>query len=53
MINERAVVAYPPFVFSKAGTATFAAARYAKSFRPGGELGCGGETGKVRFVMPH
>lgn len=53
VINERAVVAYPPFVFSQAGQATFAGARYAKSFRPSGELGCGGETGRVRFVLPH
>ncbi|SEM44128.1 hypothetical protein SAMN05192583_0223 [Sphingomonas gellani] len=53
VVNERAILSYPPFVFSKAGTQTMADARYAKTFRPGGELGCGASTSRVRFLMPH
>ncbi|WP_375381617.1 hypothetical protein [uncultured Sphingomonas sp.] len=50
--NERAIIAYPPFVFTKAAIETMAGAQYAKTFRPDGQLGCGGNTGGVRFQMP-
>lgn len=50
--GERAILSYPPFVFSKAGAQTMAGARYEKSFRPDGGLGCGAQTGRVRFQMP-
>ncbi len=50
--NERAIIAYPPFVFTKAAIATMAGAQYAKTFRPDGQLGCGGNTGGVRFQLP-
>lgn len=50
--NARAVIAYPPFVFTKAGIATMVGATYAKTYRPDGQLGCGGETGNVRFRLP-
>ncbi len=51
--NERTVIAYPPFVFADAGARTMASAHYAKTFRPDGQLGCGGETQRVKFKMPH
>ncbi|WP_375402819.1 hypothetical protein [uncultured Sphingomonas sp.] len=50
--GERAILSYPPFVFSKAGAQTMAGARYEKSFRPDGGLGCGAQTGRVRFRLP-
>lgn len=52
VLNERAVISYPPFVFTGAGRKTIAGARYEKSYRPDGGLGCGGSTQRVRFVMP-
>ncbi len=52
VLNERAVLSYPPFVFTKAGTATIAGARYAKTFRPDGGVGCGGLTQGVTFRLP-
>lgn len=52
VVAPRAVVSYPPFVFSKAGTNMFGAARYEATFRPNGELACGGSSNRVRFIMP-
>ena len=52
VFNERAVLSYPPFVFTKAGTQTVAGARYTKTFRPDGGVGCGGLSQNVRFKMP-
>lgn len=52
VVNERTVLSYPPFVFSEAGAKTIAGARYAKSYRPDGGLGCGGSAQRVRFAMP-
>ncbi|HEX8384267.1 MAG TPA: hypothetical protein VF592_12925 [Sphingomonas sp.] len=52
VLNERAILAYPPFVFSKAGAQTIAGARFDKSFRPDGGLGCGAQTTRVRFALP-
>ena len=50
-INQRAVVSYPPFIFTKAGDDTLKTARYEKAFRPDGGIGCGGVTQRVRFTM--
>ena len=52
VLNERAVLSYPPFVFTKAGTRTVAGARYSKTFRPDGGVGCGGLSQSVRFRLP-
>ena len=49
--NVRAIVSYPPFVFTKAGANVMDGARFAKTYRPDGGLGCGGDTGRVRFQM--
>jgi hypothetical protein len=37
---------------TKAGTETMAGARYSKTYRPDGGLGCGGTSQRVRFVLP-
>ena len=52
VINERAIVSYPPFIFTKAGKETFRSARFEKSFRPDGGIGCGGTSQRVRFLIP-
>lgn len=51
--NQRVVLAYPPFIFSKASSDFFQTARFAKTYRPDGGLGCGGTTSKIRFELPH
>ena len=48
----RAVIAYPPFVFSKAGIEAVAGAQYTKTYRPDGQSGCSGATTNVRFMLP-
>ena len=49
VLNERAILSYPPFVFDKAGTETVAGARYSKTYRPDGGIGCGARTQAVVF----
>ncbi len=51
VVNERAVLSYPPFIFTKAGTAAVAGSRWSKTFRPDGGVGCGGLAQSVRFKM--
>ncbi len=51
VVNERAVLSYPPFIFTKAGTAAVAGSRWSKTFRPDGGVGCGGLAHNVRFKM--
>ncbi len=51
VVNERAVLSYPPFIFTKAGTAAVAGSRWSKTFRPDGGVGCGGLARSVRFRM--
>jgi outer membrane biosynthesis protein TonB len=53
VLNQRAVVSYPPFVFDKASGNVVKGARYEKTFRPDGGLGCGGQTSRVIFRLPH
>jgi tetratricopeptide (TPR) repeat protein len=50
-VNPRVVVAYPAFVFSDATIKMANNARWEKSFRPDGGLGCGGLPFPVRFQM--
>ena len=52
VLNERTVLSYPPFVFTKASASAFATSRFAKSFRPDGGLGCGGTTRRIVFRLP-
>ncbi|MBY8827120.1 energy transducer TonB [Hephaestia mangrovi] len=49
--NVRAIVSYPPFVFTAAGTNVLERARFSKSYRPDGDLGCGGDTQRVKFQI--
>lgn len=52
VVNSRAILSYPPFVFTKAAVSTVAGARYAKTYRPDGSLGCGASIQGVRFGSP-
>jgi hypothetical protein len=52
VINQRALLSYPPFIFSEAGTKFFTKAKYAKTYRPDGGLGCGATTNRIRFLLP-
>lgn len=51
VVNSRVILSYPPFVFTKAGNKTMENARFAKSFRPDGSLGCGASMQRVRFLF--
>lgn len=50
--NRRAVISYPPLAFGDAAVKGMANARYTQTYRPQGELGCGGASVNFRFVMP-
>lgn len=50
--SVRPVLSYPPFVFSDAGARVYRTARFEKTFRPDGGLGCGAQPGRVRFKLP-
>jgi hypothetical protein len=50
--NVRSIVSYPPFVFSEAGASVVEGARFSKSYRPDGGLGCGGDMQRVAFRLP-
>jgi hypothetical protein len=50
--DVRAIVSYPPFVFTKAGKNVLEGARFSKSYRPDGGLGCGGDVQRVKFQIP-
>ncbi len=52
VINQRALLSYPPFIFSEAGTKFFTKAKYAKTYRPDGALGCGATTTRIKFMLP-
>lgn len=49
--NARAVISYPPFIFSDSGVDLAKQTRFAPSYRPTGELGCSGAQLPVRFQL--
>jgi hypothetical protein len=52
VLSPRAIISYPPFVFTNAGKAIASGFQYAKTFRPGAELGCGGTDQRIKFLLP-
>ncbi len=52
VVNQRALLSYPPFIFSEAGTKFFTKAKFAKTYRPDGGLGCGATTHRIKFMLP-
>ncbi|MBB5717255.1 tetratricopeptide (TPR) repeat protein [Stakelama sediminis] len=47
--EQRALISYPPFVFDNAATGIVKRSLYTESYRPDGNLGCGGERQSVHF----
>ncbi|MEG3082509.1 hypothetical protein U1707_02535 [Sphingomonas sp. PB2P12] len=52
VINERALLSYPPFIFSEAGKKFFTRVKFAKTYRPDGGLGCGATINRLSFKLP-
>jgi outer membrane biosynthesis protein TonB len=53
VVSPRAVISYPPFIFTKTASEAFKTARYEKSYRPDGGLACDSTTSRIRFVLDH
>jgi hypothetical protein len=51
VVNSRAILSYPPFIFTKAGAETASTSLYAKTYRPDGGLACGASTRRVTFKI--
>lgn len=49
---QRAVIAYPPFVFRDAAVEMARDIRFQQSYRPAGGLGCGGAQTSIHFLLP-
>jgi len=52
-VDARAVVSYPPFIFTKAATATMNDAQYQSSFRPSGGQACAANLELIRYSIPN
>ena len=50
--GQRAIVAYPPFVFTDSATGLVTKTRFAATYRPGDTLGCGSFTQRVSYDLP-
>lgn len=50
--QQRALIAYPPFVFDDAATGIARQSRWTSSYRPGGSLACAASQMSVRFLIP-
>ena len=48
-VNQRAVIAYPPFVFNDAATGIAKSMRYQASYRPSGGAACSGSQQTISF----
>lgn len=51
--NQRALIAYPPFVFVEAATGIARGVRYDPSYRPSGKVACSATSETVRFINPN
>uniref|UniRef100_UPI00262103A8 energy transducer TonB n=1 Tax=Novosphingobium sp. TaxID=1874826 RepID=UPI00262103A8 len=50
--NQRALIAYPPFVFVDAAKSLARGIRYDTAYRPSGQLACSATSETVSFVIP-
>lgn len=50
--QQRALIAYPPFVFDDAATGISRESRWTASYRPGGAVACAASQQSIRFLMP-
>jgi hypothetical protein len=53
VVNQRAVLSYPPFTFGDAATKGMRNTYFTQTYRPEGGLGCGGASININFLMPH
>lgn len=51
-LQQRALIAYPPFVFNEAATGIAKKSRWTSSYRPDGSVACAASQMPVRFLMP-
>jgi tetratricopeptide (TPR) repeat protein len=51
-VNRRAIMSYPPFVFSESTVAAMEGARYTQTYRPDGAIGCSGASERFRYLIP-
>ena len=51
-LNQRAIIAYPPFVFREAALGIAKGVRYTQTYRPGGEKACTGIAQNISFRIP-
>lgn len=49
--QARSIVSYPPFVFTAAGVQTVKNARFTKTYRPSGGVGCRARPMRINFSM--
>jgi len=52
VLNQRAIISYPPFVFSEGSVDFMAKTVFEKTYRPDGGLGCGGQWQRLLFSIP-
>lgn len=51
-INRRAIMSYPPFVFSDSTIKAMEATRFTQTYRPDGAVGCSGASMRFHYAMP-
>jgi hypothetical protein len=51
-LNQRALIAYPPFVFRNAAVGIAKDFRFIQTYRPEGGPGCSGAQTQINFVLP-
>lgn len=51
-LNQRAIVAYPPFVFRDAAIGVAKTMRFTQTYRPEGGPGCSGAETQIKFLLP-
>ncbi|USU12985.1 hypothetical protein NF701_03770 [Sphingomonadaceae bacterium OTU29THOMA1] len=52
VVNSRAILSYPPFIFTQAGAETASTSLFSRTYRPDGGLACGASTRRVMFRIP-
>lgn len=51
-VQQRAIIAYPPFVFDEAAIGIARQSRWTSSYRPGGSVACAASHMPIRFMLP-
>lgn len=51
-LNQRPLIAWPPFIFGDPAAKNIKGFRYQQSYRPEGGLGCGGQRQRISYLIP-